>query len=148
MHTVEPIPFQGVEKGAVVQERRVFNETPVDPRKCCHLMTKVLYLLNNGIEFTAQEATDLFFASTKLFQSNDVRLLAISPSSLPLLLILTRSISLLFLANFETNDLFGAQGTLSLRQRCDYCVCESYQGYELQEQYLPCQCHSNFVLRC
>jgi len=25
------IPFQGIEKGAVVQDRRVFNETPVDP---------------------------------------------------------------------------------------------------------------------
>jgi len=34
-------------------------------------MTKVLYLLNNGVEFTAQEATDLFFAATKLFQSQD-----------------------------------------------------------------------------
>ena len=70
---MEPIPFQGVDKGAVVQERRVFNETPVDPRKCCHLMTKVLYLLNNGTHFNVQEATDLFFAATKLFQSQDVR---------------------------------------------------------------------------
>ena len=37
-------------------------------------MTKLLYLLNNGAEFTTQEATDLFFAATKLFQSQDVSL--------------------------------------------------------------------------
>merc|ERR1712137_3246 len=67
-----PIPFIGVEKGAVVQERHVFNETPLNVRKCCFLMTKVLYLLlNKGSEFTSQEATDLFFAATKLFQSTD-----------------------------------------------------------------------------
>lgn len=67
-----PVPFLGVEKGAVVQEKYVFNETPLNTRKCCYLMTKILYLLlNKGSEFTTQEATDLFFAATKLFQSQD-----------------------------------------------------------------------------
>mmetsp|Transcript_7821 Transcript_7821/g.32908 ORF Transcript_7821/g.32908 Transcript_7821/m.32908 type:complete len:875 (-) Transcript_7821:45-2669(-) len=66
------LPFQGVEKSAVLQERRVFSETPLNPRKCCLLLTKLLYLLNNGETFTSQEATDVFFAVTMLFQSQDM----------------------------------------------------------------------------
>jgi len=40
------IPFQGLEKGIVLQEKRIFNETPLNPRKCCQLLTKLLYLVN------------------------------------------------------------------------------------------------------
>ncbi|KAJ6668344.1 hypothetical protein lerEdw1_015721 [Lerista edwardsae] len=39
-------PFQHLEKSAVLQEARVFNETPINPRKCAHILTKVLYLIN------------------------------------------------------------------------------------------------------
>lgn len=68
------LPFQGLEKGIVLQEKHLFNATPINPRKCCALITKLLYLLVQGEKFTRQEATDVFFAVTKLFQSKDIPL--------------------------------------------------------------------------
>ncbi|GJQ71483.1 gammaCop [Trypoxylus dichotomus] len=65
-------PFQNIEKTTVLQEARTFNETPVNPRKCTHILTKILYLLNQGEQFGSTEATEAFFAMTKLFQSKDV----------------------------------------------------------------------------
>ncbi|OWK02619.1 hypothetical protein Celaphus_00010679 [Cervus elaphus hippelaphus] len=62
-------------------EARVFNETPINPRKCAHILTKILYLINQlrlpselkqGEHLGTTEATEAFFAMTKLFQSNDV----------------------------------------------------------------------------
>uniref|UniRef100_A0A8C7BTC9 Coatomer subunit gamma n=1 Tax=Neovison vison TaxID=452646 RepID=A0A8C7BTC9_NEOVI len=64
-------PFQHLEKSAVLQEARVFNETPINPRKCAHILTKILYLINQGEHLGTTEATEAFFAMTKLFQSND-----------------------------------------------------------------------------
>ncbi|NP_001036846.1 nonclathrin coat protein gamma1-COP [Bombyx mori] len=64
--------FQNLDKTTLLQEARYFNSTPVHPRKCIHILTKILYLLNQGEELTTQEATDIFFATTKLFQSKDV----------------------------------------------------------------------------
>eukprot|EP00033_Pygsuia_biforma_P001811 GCRY01002024.1.p1 GENE.GCRY01002024.1~~GCRY01002024.1.p1 ORF type:complete len:883 (+),score=260.03 GCRY01002024.1:139-2787(+) len=63
--------FSHLEKSAVLQEARAFNETPINARKCCLVSTKILALLYNGEVFTNTEATDLFFSITKLFQSND-----------------------------------------------------------------------------
>uniref|UniRef100_A0A8C5F2A2 Coatomer subunit gamma n=1 Tax=Gopherus evgoodei TaxID=1825980 RepID=A0A8C5F2A2_9SAUR len=60
-----------MEKSAVLQEARVFNETPINPRKCAHILTKILYLINQGEHLGVMEATESFFAMTKLFQSND-----------------------------------------------------------------------------
>lgn len=68
------LPFQDLDKGIVLQEKRLFNETPLNPRKCCQLLTKLLYLVYQGESFTKIEATDLFFAVTKLFQSKDIPL--------------------------------------------------------------------------
>ncbi|XP_026474774.1 coatomer subunit gamma isoform X1 [Ctenocephalides felis] len=65
-------PFQNIEKTTVLQEARTFNDTPVNPRKCTHILTKILYLLNQGEQLGATEATETFFAMTKLFQSRDV----------------------------------------------------------------------------
>lgn len=65
-------PFQNVDKTSVLQETRTFNETPVNARKCTHILTKILYLINQGEILAAREATDCFFAMTKLFQSKDV----------------------------------------------------------------------------
>ncbi|KAJ8980772.1 hypothetical protein NQ317_016023 [Molorchus minor] len=65
-------PFQNIEKTTVLQEARIFNETSVNPRKCTPVLTKLLYLLNQGETLNAKEATDVFFAMTKLFQSKDV----------------------------------------------------------------------------
>ncbi|KAK0079681.1 hypothetical protein PV325_013190 [Microctonus aethiopoides] len=65
-------PFQNIEKTTVLQEARTFNDTPVNPRKCAHILTKILYLLNQGEQLGTTEATETFFAMTKLFQSRDV----------------------------------------------------------------------------
>uniref|UniRef100_A0A8C1AIE8 Coatomer subunit gamma n=1 Tax=Cyprinus carpio carpio TaxID=630221 RepID=A0A8C1AIE8_CYPCA len=64
-------PFQHLEKSAVLQEARIFNETPINPRRCLHILTKIIYLLNQGEHFGTTEATEAFFAMTRLFQSND-----------------------------------------------------------------------------
>ncbi|GFQ00970.1 coatomer subunit gamma-2 [Phtheirospermum japonicum] len=67
-------PFLGIEKGAVLQEARVFNDPQLDARRCSQVITKLLYLLNQGETFTKVEATEVFFAVTKLFQSKDMGL--------------------------------------------------------------------------
>ena len=94
-------------------QARTFNDTPINPRRCCHILTKILYLLNQashsflqksdspsefslgtvqihslisilriiysykilfvqGEHIGTTEATEAFFAMTKLFQSKDV----------------------------------------------------------------------------
>ncbi|CAA7387861.1 unnamed protein product [Spirodela intermedia] len=63
--------FFGIEKGAVLQEARVFNDPQLDPRRCSEVITKLLYLLNQGETFTKVEATEVFFSVTKLFRSTD-----------------------------------------------------------------------------
>ena len=83
------VGFFWQDKTSVFQEARVFNETPVSPRKCrvrlntllSHpeklkaftqiLLTKIIYLLYVGETFGTQEATTLFFGVTKLFQHKD-----------------------------------------------------------------------------
>lgn len=67
-------PLQGLDKSTVLQESRSFNDTPINTRKCIHILSKVLYLMNQGIHFGTTEATETFFAMTKLFQSKDVTL--------------------------------------------------------------------------
>ena len=61
-------------KTTVIQEARVFNDTPVSPRKCRALLTRIVYLLYIGETFGTQEATTLFFGTTKLFQNKEVRI--------------------------------------------------------------------------
>ncbi|KAL2512218.1 Coatomer subunit gamma [Abeliophyllum distichum] len=51
-------PFLGIEKGAVLQEARVFNDPQLDARRCSQVITKLLYLLNQGETFTKVEATE------------------------------------------------------------------------------------------
>ncbi|CAK9218113.1 unnamed protein product [Sphagnum troendelagicum] len=67
-------PFYGIEKGAVLQEARVFNDSQLDARRCAQVITKLLYLINQGETFTKMEATEVFFSVTKLFQSKDIGL--------------------------------------------------------------------------
>jgi coatomer protein complex subunit gamma len=67
-------PFAGLEKSTVLQETRGFNETPIRPAKCVGMLTKLLYVMNQGETVSAAEATDAFFAMTKLFQCSDVAL--------------------------------------------------------------------------
>lgn len=61
-----------MDKTTVLQEARTFNDTPVNPKKCTHILTKILYLINQGEQLGTLEATDAFFAMTKLFQSKDI----------------------------------------------------------------------------
>ena len=62
----------------MLQEKRIFTETPLNAPKCQKLLTKLLYLLlTQGDTFTRTEATDTFFALTRLFQSSDVSTLAL-----------------------------------------------------------------------
>ncbi|KAJ7150229.1 coatomer subunit gamma [Mycena filopes] len=58
-------------KTTIIQEARVFNESPISARKCRALLTRIVYLLYVGETFSAQEATTLFFGTTKLFQHKD-----------------------------------------------------------------------------
>ncbi|KAM5535823.1 hypothetical protein V8D89_010441 [Ganoderma adspersum] len=58
-------------KTTAIQEARVFNESPISPRKCRALLTRIVYLLYVGETFSTQEATTLFFGTTKLFQHKD-----------------------------------------------------------------------------
>ena len=60
-------------KTTIIQEARVFNDSPISPRKCRALLTRIVYLLYVGETFGTQEATNLFFGTTKLFQHKDVR---------------------------------------------------------------------------
>lgn len=60
------------DKSTVLQEARVFNESPISPRKCRALLTRIVYLLYVGETFSTHEATTLFFGVTKLFQHKDV----------------------------------------------------------------------------
>ena len=62
------------DKTAVIQEARMFNQSNISPRRCRILLTKILYLLYTGERFSQQEATDLFFGATKLFQNKDAGL--------------------------------------------------------------------------
>ncbi|KLO11312.1 coatomer subunit gamma [Schizopora paradoxa] len=58
-------------KSTVLQEARVFNESPISPRRCRALLSQIVYLLYVGETFSTQEATTLFFGTTKLFQHKD-----------------------------------------------------------------------------
>ncbi|CAG8677291.1 79_t:CDS:10, partial [Acaulospora morrowiae] len=73
--------FYHLDKTTVLQEARVFNDTPIVPRKCRLLLTKIIYLLYLGEPMATTEATELFFSVTKLFQSKDMVYLVIKELS-------------------------------------------------------------------
>ncbi|KMU88125.1 coatomer subunit gamma-2 [Coccidioides immitis H538.4] len=50
---------------------RLFNSSPISPRKCRTLLTKIAVLLFTGEKFPTDEATTLFFGISKLFQNKD-----------------------------------------------------------------------------
>ncbi len=78
-------PFQNLEVTSVLQETREFNNTPIKPKHCVLIITKLLYLMGQGKHFSTKEATDAFFNCTKLFITEDV---GISSAVLLLLLLL------------------------------------------------------------
>ncbi|KEZ43059.1 putative coatomer subunit gamma [Scedosporium apiospermum] len=60
-----------VDRTQVFQEARLFNSSPIQPRKCRILLTKIALLLYTGEKFPTNEATTLFFGISKLFQNKD-----------------------------------------------------------------------------
>lgn len=69
----EANPFVGIQTGVVVREAyTLFNEQTLRTGKCITVLTKILYLITKGETFSDEEATQLFFAATKLFQSPHV----------------------------------------------------------------------------
>ncbi|KAL0468683.1 adaptin N terminal region domain-containing protein [Neurospora intermedia] len=63
-----------VDRTQVFQEARLFNNSPIQPRKCRILLTKIALLLYTGERFPTNEATTLFFGISKLFQNKDASL--------------------------------------------------------------------------
>ncbi|KAI0839550.1 Coatomer, gamma subunit [Hypoxylon sp. FL0890] len=63
-----------VDRTQVFQEARLFNSSPIQPRRCRILLTKIALLLYTGERFPTNEATTLFFGISKLFQNKDASL--------------------------------------------------------------------------
>ncbi|KAJ1922344.1 coatomer subunit gamma [Mycoemilia scoparia] len=63
-----------MDNSVLIQEARLFNETPIKPRQCRILLAKILYLLNRESNLSQRDATELFFGITKLFQNKDMSL--------------------------------------------------------------------------
>ncbi|KAL0487523.1 coatomer subunit gamma [Acrasis kona] len=70
----QPLPLQNIDKIQVLQESRVFNESPIKTRHCVFLITKILYCLGQGETLSEMEANDIFFNMIKLFASEDTKL--------------------------------------------------------------------------
>lgn len=70
----ELLPFEGIDKAAVLQECREFSAVTIKVDKCLTTMTKVLYLVSTGVSLSPIEATDVFFGATKLFQCDHPKL--------------------------------------------------------------------------
>ncbi|KNC53775.1 coatomer subunit gamma-1 [Thecamonas trahens ATCC 50062] len=67
-------PFANLVKSTVLQEARLFHKSPIKAGKCIPILTKILYLLHQGESLTTTEATDVFFATSKLFQATSLQL--------------------------------------------------------------------------
>jgi coatomer protein complex subunit gamma len=63
-----------LDRTQVFQEARLFNSSPIQPRRCRILLTKIALLLYKGEKFPTNEATTLFFGISKLFQNKDASL--------------------------------------------------------------------------
>lgn len=125
-------------KTTVIQEARVFNESPVSPRKCRALLTRLVYILYVGESFNTQEATTLFFGTTKLFQNKDVSLL---PQDCSRHLIMSPDAE-----RTATNGLSGDQGVSYHCGGCYHGDEQYYEGYAAQfGGHLPSKCYPGFV---
>lgn len=65
--------FTSLDKALVIQDVKIFNETPMRNERCAVVLTKLLYLLYQGQRLNTKEATNVFFSVTKAFQSKNVR---------------------------------------------------------------------------
>ena len=69
------VDFETLDLGLVIQESRVFSESPLKAKKCELVLTKLLYLIYNGAKLSEQDATAVFFSITKTFQSKEVTII-------------------------------------------------------------------------
>ncbi|GFF49622.1 probable coatomer subunit gamma [Aspergillus udagawae] len=60
-----------LDRTSVFQDARLFNSSPISPRRCRTLLTKIAVLMFTGEQFPTNEATTLFFGISKLFQNKD-----------------------------------------------------------------------------
>ncbi|PGH13431.1 hypothetical protein AJ80_06299 [Polytolypa hystricis UAMH7299] len=60
-----------LDRTQVFQDARLFNSSPISPRRCRTLLTKIAVLMFTGEKFPTNEATTLFFGISKLFQNKD-----------------------------------------------------------------------------
>jgi len=67
-------PFQNLQKSQVLQECRCFNDREINARRCIQILTKILWLLNQGEKLSQLETTEVFFGVTKLLQAKDQQL--------------------------------------------------------------------------
>ncbi|XP_049849051.1 coatomer subunit gamma-2-like isoform X1 [Schistocerca gregaria] len=72
MHPISQL--KSCEKGAVLQEIRIFSAKPIKTQECYALLVRILYMCMHGEPMTKKEATNVFFGVTKLFQCKDVSL--------------------------------------------------------------------------
>eukprot|EP00434_Breviolum_minutum_P030244 symbB.v1.2.026751.t1/scaffold2615.1/size144827/4 len=48
-------PWSTQDKASVLQESRCFSDAPIDAPKCLNLLTRIIYLIQQGEKFTPQE---------------------------------------------------------------------------------------------
>lgn len=117
-------------KTTILQEARVFNDSPISPRKCRALLTRTVYLLYLGENLTTQEATTVFFGTTKLFQNKDVRTHCCAKAiCLPLVLNSSARETLLPSGCITTNGVPCNQRTRELGREHDHGHKQYHEGY-------------------
>jgi coatomer subunit gamma len=67
-------PFENLDTATVLQQCRAFHDPEVvsrHPRRCCEILTRLLYLMAQGFRFTTADSASVFFGVTKLFSSDN-----------------------------------------------------------------------------
>jgi coatomer protein complex subunit gamma len=73
-NTKKKAAFVRIDKSTTMYDARCFHQTQLDCPKCIRTLTNLIYLFNQGEHFSEDEGTQLFFAITKLLQSEDAPL--------------------------------------------------------------------------
>eukprot|EP00913_Durusdinium_trenchii_P012527 g11763.t1 len=65
------------DKASVLQESRCFSDAPIDAPKCLNLLTRIIYLIQQGEKFTAQASSvSLPVGKNDCFRANSIRVLS------------------------------------------------------------------------
>ncbi|KAM3147095.1 hypothetical protein pb186bvf_000811 [Paramecium bursaria] len=71
-------PMSKINKLSILNESLSFNEQKIQAENCRIVLVKLIYLYNQGVQFSEQEVEQLFFRITKLFAANSSRLRAMT----------------------------------------------------------------------